>query len=73
MLGLQPTPEEIDAFTNNKSPEAYAQLVESILASPHYGERWAQHWLDCVRYAESTGYEINKAITSSKKNKKKTN
>ena len=64
MLGLQPTPEEIDAFTNNKSPEAYAQLVESILASPHYGERWAQHWLDCVRYAESTGYEINKAISN---------
>ena len=62
MLGLQPTPEEIKAFTNNKSPEAYAQLVESILANPHYGERWAQHWLDCVRYAESTGYEINKAI-----------
>ena len=64
MLGLPPTPEEIEAFVNDKTSGAYERLVESILASPHYGERWAQHWLDCIRYAESTGYEINKSITN---------
>ena len=62
MLGLQPTEQEIKTFVNDESPDAYHRLVEDILSSPHYGERWAQHWLDCVRYAESTGYEINKSI-----------
>jgi len=64
MLGLQPTEDEIDSFINDKAPDAYERLVEQVLASPHYGERWAQHWLDCVRYAESTGYEINRAISN---------
>ena len=64
MLGLQPTPEEIESFVKDRDSGAYVRLIESILASPHYGERWAQHWLDCVRYAESTGYEINRSITN---------
>ncbi|HJQ81525.1 MAG TPA: DUF1549 domain-containing protein, partial [Lacipirellulaceae bacterium] len=53
LLGLPPTPEEIDAFLNNRSPTAYEQLVDELLASPHFGERWGRHWLDVVRFAES--------------------
>jgi len=53
LLGLPPTPEQIDAFVQDKSPDAYAKLVDSLLASPHFGERWGRHWLDVVRYAES--------------------
>ncbi len=56
MHGLPPTPAEIEAFVNDKSPQAYEKLIDSLLASPRYGERWAQHWLDLVRYAESDGY-----------------
>ncbi|MBA62798.1 MAG: hypothetical protein CMJ76_10590 [Planctomycetaceae bacterium] len=62
MLGLQPTPEEVTQFVSDPSEIAYERLIERVLASPQYGERWAQHWLDCVRYAESTGYEINRSI-----------
>ena len=54
--GLPPTKEQIDAFVNDKDPQAYANLVDELLKSPRYGERWAQHWLDLVRYAESDGY-----------------
>lgn len=57
LIGLPPTPEEIDAFINDPSPRAYEALVDRLLASPHYGERWARHWLDVVRYAESQGFE----------------
>lgn len=57
LLGLPPTPEEIAAFLSDRSPDAYEQLVDRLLASPHYGERWARHWLDVVRYGESNGYE----------------
>ncbi|MCE9530754.1 MAG: DUF1549 and DUF1553 domain-containing protein, partial [Planctomycetes bacterium] len=57
LTGLPPTPDEIDAFINDNRPDAYERLVDRLLASPHYGERWAQHWLDVVRYAESNGYE----------------
>jgi hypothetical protein len=56
LLGLPPTPEEVDAFVADKSPDAYARLVERLLASPHYGERLAQGWLDVVRYADTIGY-----------------
>jgi hypothetical protein len=56
LIGLPPTPEEVDAFVNDKSPEAFKKVVERLLASPHYGERWARHWLDVVRYADSDGY-----------------
>jgi hypothetical protein len=61
LLGLPPTPEEVEAFVADKSPKAYENLVERYLASPHFGERWARHWLDVVRFAESTGFETNVA------------
>ncbi len=54
--GLPPTQAQTEAFVNDKDPQAYEKLIEALLASPRYGERWAQHWLDLVRYAESDGY-----------------
>ena len=57
--GLPPTKEQIDAFVHDKDPKAYEKLVDELLASPRYGERWAQHWLDLVRYAESDGYNAD--------------
>jgi hypothetical protein len=59
LLGLPPTPEEVEAFLRDPSPNAYETLVEKYLASPHHGERWARHWLDAVRFAESNGFETN--------------
>ena len=56
LTGLLPTPEEVKAFVNDQSPLAYEQLVERLLASKNYGERWARHWLDVVGYADSNGY-----------------
>jgi len=56
LTGLLPTPEEVETFLNDKSPLAYEQLVERLLASKSYGERWARHWLDVVGYADSNGY-----------------
>src|SRR5262249_43244190 len=61
LTGLPPTPEEIDAFVNDNAPDAYERLVDRLLASPHYGEKWARHWLDLVRYAETNGYEFDVA------------
>jgi hypothetical protein len=60
LTGLPPTPEEVDAFLSDDSPGAYGQVVERLLASPHYGERWARHWLDAARYADSDGFEKDK-------------
>jgi len=60
MHGLPPTPAEVKAFVENKNPRAYAQLVDRVLASPRYGERWGQHWLDVARFAESHGFEMNR-------------
>ena len=57
LVGLPPTPERVEAFVNNKSPDAYSKLVDELLASPHFGERWGRHWLDKARYADSDGYE----------------
>src|SRR5262249_15688952 len=57
LTGLPPTPEELDAFLKDTRSDAYVRVVDRLLASPHHGERWAQHWLDVVRYAESNGYE----------------
>ena len=57
LLGLPPTPEEIEQFVQDSSEDAYERLVDRLLASPHYGERWARHWLDLVRFAESEGFE----------------
>ncbi|MCP5560752.1 MAG: DUF1549 domain-containing protein, partial [Verrucomicrobiaceae bacterium] len=54
--GLPPTNAQLDAFVQDQDPQAYEKLVDELLASPRYGERWAQHWLDLVRYAESDGY-----------------
>jgi mono/diheme cytochrome c family protein len=56
LLGLPPTPEEVNAFVNDDSLDAYEKLVDRLLASPHFGERMAVHWLDLVRYADSIGY-----------------
>jgi hypothetical protein len=55
LIGLPPTPEEIDAFLADESPDAFARLVDRLLASPHYGERWGRFWLDLVRYADTAG------------------
>jgi hypothetical protein len=57
--GLPPTPAEVDAFVNDKSPDAYEKLIDRLLQSEHVGERWARHWLDTVRFAESGGYEFD--------------
>lgn len=60
MLGLPPTPEEMETFLSDDSPQAWNALVDRVLASPHYGERMARHWLDLVRFAESNGFETNR-------------
>ena len=56
LLGLPPNFEAIEQFVNNESPDAYEQLVDRLLASPEYGERWGRHWLDVAGYADSEGY-----------------
>ena len=56
LLGLPPTPTEVDAFVSDTRPDAYERLVDRLLGSPHYGERWGRHWLDLARYADSDGY-----------------
>ncbi|NUN95253.1 MAG: DUF1549 domain-containing protein [Candidatus Omnitrophica bacterium] len=57
LLGLPPSREEVDQFVSDSSPDAYERLVDRLLESPHFGERWARHWLDLARFAESHGYE----------------
>ncbi len=59
LTGLRPTPDDVAAFEADPSPLAYERLVDRLLASPAYGERWGRHWLDVVRFAESSGYEVN--------------
>jgi hypothetical protein len=56
LLGLPPTPEEVEAFVADPSPDAYERLVDRLLASPHHGERWGRHWLDLARFADTKGY-----------------
>jgi len=56
LIGLPPTAEEVAAFENDRSPDAFATVVDRLLASPHYGERWGRHWLDVARYADTKGY-----------------
>jgi hypothetical protein len=56
LLGLPPAVEAVDAFVKDPDPDAFAKLVDELLASPHYGERWARHWLDVARYADTKGY-----------------
>jgi len=57
LIGLPPTPEEVDAFLADRSPDAYEKVVDRLLASPHFGERWAAPWLDLARYGDTNGYE----------------
>ncbi len=62
LTGLPPTPKEVESFLKDSSPHAYENLVDHLLASPHFGERWARHWMDVVRYAESKGHEGDYSI-----------
>lgn len=62
LTGLPPTAEEIEAFLNDDSPESFSRVVDRLLASPRYGERWGRHWLDLVRYATSNGADENHAL-----------
>jgi mono/diheme cytochrome c family protein len=57
LIGLPPTPAEVEAFIADSAPDVYDKLIDRLLASPHYGERWGRHWLDLARFAESHGYE----------------
>ena len=57
LLGLPPTPAEVAAFVDDARPDAFERLVDRLLASPNFGERWGRHWLDLARYADSDGYE----------------
>ncbi|WP_050986275.1 PSD1 and planctomycete cytochrome C domain-containing protein [Schlesneria paludicola] len=59
LIGLPPTPEQVDAFLNDPSPRAFEAVVDGLLSSPRYGEKWARHWLDVARFAESGGYEFD--------------
>jgi hypothetical protein len=59
LTGLLPTPEQVQAFVNDNSPGAYEKVVDRLLASPAYGERWGRHWLDVARYADSNGYKAD--------------
>lgn len=63
LTGLPPTPAELDSFLADRSTNAFAKVVERLLASPHYGERWGRHWLDVARYADSNGQDENKAMS----------
>jgi len=64
LTGLPATPDEVAAFLADDSPESFARVVDRLLASPHYGERWARHWLDVARYADSNGQDENKAMAN---------
>jgi len=64
LTGLPPSPQEVDAFLADQSPNAYDKVVDRLLASPHYGERWARQWLDLARYADSNGYEKDRERTA---------
>ncbi|MFO0951872.1 MAG: DUF1549 domain-containing protein [Isosphaeraceae bacterium] len=61
LTGLPPTPEEVEAFVADRSPDAFEKVVDRLLASPHHGERWGRHWLDLARYADSNGMDENVA------------
>ena len=62
LTGLPPTPAEVEAFVGDSSPDAYERLVDRLLASPRYGEQFGRHWLDVVRFGESTGFEVNHLV-----------
>ena len=54
-IGLPPTPAEVEAFLKDESPDSWARVIDHLLSSPHYGERWGRHWLDLARYGDSNG------------------
>jgi hypothetical protein len=60
LVGLPPSPERVKEFVRDRRHDAYDRVVDELLASPRYGERWAQHWLDVVRYADTHGFEVNR-------------
>ena len=62
LIGLAPSPEDLDAFLHDTSPTAYEKVVDRLLASPRFGERWGRHWLDLVRYSETMGHEFDYTI-----------
>ena len=64
LIGLPPTPEEVAAFIADESPNAYEKVLDRLLQSPHFGERWGRHWLDLVRYGESRGHEFDYSIAN---------
>src|SRR5207248_4474675 len=57
LIGLPPTPEDVEAFLKDERPDAYERAIDRLLASPGYGERWGRHWLDVVRFGQTNGYE----------------
>lgn len=59
LVGLPPTPAAVEAFTQDNAPDAYERIVDDLLASPHFGERWGRHWLDAAHYADSNGYSVD--------------
>jgi hypothetical protein len=61
LTGLPPTPEQVEAFVHDVSPQAWEHLIDRLLESPHYGEKWGRHWLDLVRFAETNSYETDEA------------
>src|SRR6185295_9380744 len=63
LIGLPPTPAEVEAFLRDRRPDAYERVVERLLASPHYGERMAVYWLDLVRYADTVGYHGDQDVS----------
>jgi hypothetical protein len=62
LIGLPPTPEQVDAFIGDDAPDAFSGVIDELLDSPHFGERWARHWMDSIRYAESCGHEFDYPI-----------
>jgi cytochrome c553 len=62
--GLPPTPEQVDQFVKDEAPDAYEKLIDGLLASPRYGERWGRYWLDLVRYADTSGFETDHFFTT---------
>jgi mono/diheme cytochrome c family protein len=64
LLGLPPSPEEVDGYVADRAPDAYERLVDRLLASPHFGERWGRHWLDVAGYADSDGYTAEDLVRS---------
>jgi len=64
VIGLPPSPEQVQAFVDDKKEGAFDRVIEELLASPHYGERWGRHWLDLVRYAESRGHEFDNNVAN---------